>query len=39
MTLHDFEVLGILGKGAFGHVSLVKQKVTGELFALKKLDK
>ena len=24
LTLSDFEVLGILGRGAFGHVSLVK---------------
>jgi serine/threonine protein kinase len=28
-----------LGKGAFGHVNLVKKKTTGELFALKVVNK
>ena len=29
----------MLGRGAFGHVSLVRYRTTGELFALKKLEK
>ena len=31
----DFESLAIVGKGAFGEVRLVREKKTGELFALK----
>ena len=32
-------VLGTLGHGAFGEVKLVKNNVTGELYALKKISK
>eukprot|EP01133_Synstelium_polycarpum_P019511 gene19511-23374_t len=35
----DFEVVKVIGRGAFGEVSLVKQKESGELFAMKKLLK
>lgn len=38
-TLHDFETIRLLGKGAFGKVWLVKYKETGDLFAMKILDK
>jgi serine/threonine kinase 38 len=31
----DFESLAVVGKGAFGEVRLVREKKTGELFALK----
>ena len=39
LTLDNFEITGWLGKGAFGHVNLVKKKTTGELFALKVVNK
>ena len=39
MVLADFEILGVLGRGAFGQVSLVRHKLNGEHFALKKLEK
>ena len=39
MKLDDFESIGLLGRGAFGHVSLVRNRATGEYFALKKLAK
>lgn len=35
MYLSDFEVLKIIGRGAFGEVRLVKYKTTGEVFAMK----
>lgn len=35
----DFIAVNLLGKGAFGEVYLVKHKKTGELYALKTLDK
>ncbi|EFA77558.1 hypothetical protein PPL_12161 [Heterostelium album PN500] len=35
----DFEVLKVIGRGAFGEVSLVRQKENGELFAMKRLLK
>lgn len=40
MTLNDFEILKLLGKGAFGKVYLVRRKATKDLYALKhiKLD-
>lgn len=38
-TLSDFEVLESLGEGAFGEVSKAKLRETGELFALKSIDK
>lgn len=35
MRLSDFEMLRIIGRGAFGEVRLVKYKETGEVFAMK----
>lgn len=35
----DFQLLGILGKGSFGEVFLVKHKVDGKLLAMKMLRK
>lgn len=35
----EYERVGLLGEGAFGEVFLVKQKSTGEAFALKTIDK
>jgi CRP-like cAMP-binding protein len=39
MVLSDLEIVAPLGKGAFGAVSLVKHKETGELYALKQMSK
>jgi len=39
LNLENFEIIGWLGKGAFGHVNLVKKKMTEELFALKVVNK
>ena len=39
MTADDFSVLKCLGKGAYGTVHLVKQNVTGRLFAQKQFRK
>jgi serine/threonine kinase 38 len=35
----DFEPVAIIGKGAFGEVRLVRHKQTGELLAMKKMNK
>ena len=35
----DFETIRLLGKGEYGKVQLVRKKSTGELFALKTLNK
>lgn len=35
----DFELLTIIGRGAFGEVRIVKEKGTGNVFAMKKLRK
>lgn len=35
----DFETLQIIGKGAFGTVKLVRRKDTGQIFALKEMNK
>ena len=35
----DFETVQIIGKGAFGTVRLVRRKDTGQLFALKEMNK
>lgn len=37
--VQDFEVLGQLGKGAYGEVSLVRKKENSKLFAMKVIDK
>lgn len=39
MTIDDFEPLKTLGHGAFGIVRLVKEKATGNVFAIKMLRK
>jgi serine/threonine kinase 38 len=35
----DFEPVTIIGKGAFGEVRVVREKSSGNIFALKKLSK
>ncbi|OQS02455.1 kinase [Thraustotheca clavata] len=39
MTIDDFELLSVLGKGAFGKVILVRKRVGGGIFAVKVLKK
>lgn len=39
ITVADFELLKIIGKGAFGQVRLVKRKDTGEVLAMKTMIK
>ncbi|TYZ57931.1 hypothetical protein PybrP1_013218 [[Pythium] brassicae (nom. inval.)] len=39
LSVHDFEALAVIGRGAFGEVRLVRQKDSGEVFALKSLVK
>ena len=39
LTLEDFDFVRLVGKGAFGKVWQVRRKDTGEIFALKILDK
>ena len=39
VTVEDFSVLKVLGKGAFGKVMLVEKKDTGEWFAMKTIRK
>ena len=39
ISISDFEFLTCLGKGAVGHVYLVRNKITGYLFAMKRLRK
>eukprot|EP00276_Gloeochaete_wittrockiana_P003828 CAMPEP_0184646788 /NCGR_PEP_ID=MMETSP0308-20130426/3577_1 /TAXON_ID=38269 /ORGANISM="Gloeochaete witrockiana, Strain SAG 46.84" /LENGTH=459 /DNA_ID=CAMNT_0027077157 /DNA_START=65 /DNA_END=1441 /DNA_ORIENTATION=+ len=38
-TVKDFELLTIIGRGAFGEVRLVRKKDSGEILAMKKLRK
>lgn len=35
----DFETLKIIGRGAFGEVAVVKMKTTGQVYAMKILNK
>ncbi|KAL3825320.1 hypothetical protein ACJIZ3_021349 [Penstemon smallii] len=39
MSVDDFELLTIIGRGAFGEVRLCREKKTGDIFAMKKLKK
>ncbi|KAG0475810.1 hypothetical protein HPP92_012651 [Vanilla planifolia] len=39
MGVDDFDLLTIIGKGAFGEVRVVKEKATGNVYAMKKLRK
>ncbi|KAJ7547581.1 hypothetical protein O6H91_08G093200 [Diphasiastrum complanatum] len=39
MSVDDFDLLTIIGRGAFGEVRLCREKVTGEIYAMKKLKK
>jgi serine/threonine protein kinase len=39
ITLDDFEHIAIIGRGAFGEVSLVRSCESGELYAMKRLRK
>lgn len=39
LTIHDFELLKVVGKGAFGKVMQVRKKDTGRIYALKTIRK
>ncbi|KAF0687562.1 Aste57867_20681 [Aphanomyces stellatus] len=39
MTVDDFDLMKVLGKGAFGKVMLVRRKTSGEIYAMKVLKK
>lgn len=39
VTIDDFNLLKVLGRGAFGKVTLSEKKDTKELFAIKSLRK
>lgn len=39
LTENDFEVIRMLGKGAFGKVILTQKKDDGELYAIKIINK
>lgn len=39
VSLSDFNLISVLGKGAFGKVMLVEKKDTSQLFAMKSLRK
>ena len=39
MTLENFRLISVLGRGHFGKVLLTEYKNTGELFAIKALKK
>eukprot|EP01016_Furgasonia_blochmanni_P000236 TRINITY_DN10016_c0_g1_i24.p1 TRINITY_DN10016_c0_g1~~TRINITY_DN10016_c0_g1_i24.p1 ORF type:complete len:316 (-),score=48.24 TRINITY_DN10016_c0_g1_i24:979-1926(-) len=39
LTLSDFNILGMLGRGAYGEVVLVQKPSTSQLFAMKTIDK
>lgn len=39
MTVHDFEPLSIIGRGAFGEVRICRVKETREVVAMKKMKK
>ncbi|KAL7133212.1 hypothetical protein ABFS83_12G125300 [Erythranthe nasuta] len=39
ISVEDFELLAIIGRGAFGEVRLCREKKTGDIYAMKKLKK
>ncbi|XP_023210803.1 serine/threonine-protein kinase MRCK alpha-like [Centruroides sculpturatus] len=39
LTKDDFEILKVIGRGAFGEVAVVKQKTNGKIYAMKILNK
>lgn len=39
ITVRDFESIAIIGRGAFGEVRVCRYKETGEIVALKKMNK
>jgi serine/threonine protein kinase len=39
LTIHDFQLLRVLGKGSFGKVMLVRKNTSGDYFAMKTLRK
>lgn len=39
MTVDDFELIKVIGKGSFGKVLLVKKKDDGQVYAMKILKK
>lgn len=39
LTKEDFEILKVIGRGAFGEVAVVKQKNNGKIYAMKILNK
>ncbi|CAF3799316.1 unnamed protein product [Rotaria magnacalcarata] len=39
VNFDDFEIIKIIGRGAFGTVDLVRRKATGQVYALKTLSK
>jgi len=39
LSADDFEILKVIGRGAFGEVAVVKMKATEKVFAMKILNK
>ena len=39
MTIKDFELLSIIGRGAFGEVRIARNKASGQVVAMKKMKK
>lgn len=39
ITVHDYEPLKIIGRGAFGEVRVCRHKKTNEVVAIKKMKK
>ena len=39
ISVFDFHPISIIGKGAFGEVRVVQHKQTGEILAMKKMNK
>ena len=39
LSIHDYESLSIIGRGAFGEVHVCREKKTGDIVAIKKIKK